>query len=61
MNFTQRTRLLGFGLFGWVVAMFTAAGHPGDSFYTYTSAAQAGLMAGCFATALLPGRMARFS
>lgn len=61
MTFTERTRLLGFGLFGWVVAMFTAADHPGDSFYTYTSAAQAGLMAACFATALLPGRMARFS
>lgn len=61
MTFPERLRLLAFGLFGWMVAMFTAADHPGSDLWGYTSAVQAGLMAGCFATALLPGRMARFS
>lgn len=61
MTFTQRTRLMAFGLTGWIVAMFTAADNPGDALLGYTSAVQAGLMGGCFATALLPGRMARFS
>lgn len=60
MLFTHRLNLLAFGLFGWSVAMFTAA-DTGSSLVATASAAQAGLMAGCFAVALLPGRMARFS
>lgn len=60
MTFVQRTRLLAFGLFGWSAAMFGAAG-TADPVIAVGSAVQAGLMAGCFVTALLPGRMARFS
>lgn len=61
MSFVERTRLMSFGLFGWMTAMFTAAEHPGNTLIGYASAVQAGLMAGCFTIALLPGRMARFS
>lgn len=59
MLFTHRLRLLAFGLFGWSAAMFTAADTT-SPIVAAASAAQAGLMAGCFAVALLPGRMARF-
>lgn len=59
MLFTHRLRLLAFGLTGWSVTMFTAAGNP-DPLAVACAAVQGGLMAGCFATALLPGRTARF-
>lgn len=59
MLFTHRLCLLAFGLTGWSVAMFTAAGSA-DPLLTGCAAVQGGLMAGCFATALLPGRTARF-
>lgn len=60
MTFTHRLNLLAFGLFGWCAAMLTAAAHIHPA-VDAIAPIQAGLMAGCFATALLPGRTARFS
>lgn len=60
MLFTHRLRLLAFGLFGWSAAMFTAA-ETTSGLIAACTPVQAGLGALCFATALLPGRMARFS
>ena len=60
MTHTGRLGLLAFGMFTWASAMFTAAEH-GTDLVGYVSAVQAGLGAGLFVTALLPGRMARFS
>lgn len=60
MTFVERLNLMAFGLFGWSATMFSAAGLTNPILAT-AAAVQAGLMAGCFAVALLPGRMARFS
>lgn len=62
MTITERFGLLAFGLFTWSVAMFTAV-DPDTTALIASCAApmMAGIGAGCFATALLPGRMARFS
>lgn len=59
MTFTHRLNLLAFGLFGWCAAMMTAA-QATDPLILGVAPVQAGLMAGCFAVALLPGRTARF-
>lgn len=59
VTFTERTRLMAFGLFGWTAAMVAAANTPSD-LLRVLSPVQAGIMAGCFAVALLPGRTARF-
>jgi len=59
MTFTERTGLMAFGLFGWSVAMAAAARTPTE-LLRVVSPVQAGIMAGCFAVALLPGRTARF-
>jgi hypothetical protein len=59
VTFTERIRLLGFGLFGWCAAMVAAAHSPVD-LVRAISPVQAAVMAGCFAAALLPGRTARF-
>jgi hypothetical protein len=60
MTPTERIRLLAFGLFGWSAAMMTAAHTPVDLLRVVVSPVQAGIMAGCFVAALLPGRTARF-
>lgn len=60
MTFTERLRLIGFGLFGWSAAVISGAETTSD-LIRLLSPVQAGLMAGCFAAALMPGRMARFS
>lgn len=60
MTFVHRLNLLAFGLFTWSSAMFTAAGR-GDWITVGPSLAMAAIGAGLFVTALLPGRMARFS
>jgi hypothetical protein len=60
MTFTERARLIGFGLFTWMLAMFAAA-ESTNSLISFCAPLQAGIGAGLFATALLPGRMARFS
>jgi hypothetical protein len=59
MTITERTALMAFGLLGWSAAMLTAAHSPTD-LLRLVSPVQAGIMAGCFAAALLPGRTARF-
>lgn len=56
----ERLTLLAFGLFSWSAAMFTAHGTD-IALVADVAAVQAGLGALCFATALLPGRMARFT
>lgn len=61
MTITQRFRLLAFGLATWVVSMFTAADPDTAAVVTSIAPMMAGIGAGLFATALLPGRMARFS
>lgn len=60
MTFVHRLNLLAFGLFTWSVAMFTAA-DSGQPIVAMTSPSMAGFGGFLFATALLPGRMARFS
>lgn len=60
MTFIQRLNLLAFGLFCWSTAMFTAA-EASDPAVAAASPVQAGIGAGLFVAALLPGRMARFS
>lgn len=60
MTLTERTRLLAFGLFGWSASMFSAAEAAND-LVRLASPVQAAIMTACFATALLPGRTARFS
>lgn len=60
MTPSERMFLMTFGLFTWASAMFTAAEH-GTDLVGYVSAVQSGLGAGLFVTAMLPGRMARFS
>lgn len=60
MSFTHRFRLLTFGLFTWSAGMFTAAATT-DAVVAAASPVQAGIGAGLFVTALLPGRTARFS
>ena len=60
MTFVERLRLMAFGLTTWIFAMFTAA-ETTDSLIKACSPLQAGIGAGLFAAALLPGRMARFS
>lgn len=60
MTFPERIRLLAFGLFTWSVAMFTANDHS-ELIVIGPSVVMAAIGAGLFATALLPGRMARFS
>ena len=59
MTPTERIRLLAFGLFGWSTAMMTAHQTSVD-LIRVVSPVQAGIMAACFAVALLPGRTARF-
>ena len=59
MTITERLGLLAFGLATWSAAMFIADG--ATSLVASVAAVQAGIGAGLFATALLPGRMARFS
>lgn len=60
MTFTQRCRLLAFGLFTWSSAMFMAA-DPATPLTTSAAPLMAGMGAAWFVVALLPGRMARFS
>lgn len=60
MTFTERLALLGFGLFTWSLSMATAHGSA-DWLIVAPSAIMSGAGAACFVTALLPGRMARFS
>ena len=60
MTFPERIRLLAFGLFTWSAAMFTAASDP-DTLTATAAPVMAGIGAGLFTAALLPGRMARFS
>jgi len=60
MTFIERTRLICFGLLTWILAMFAAA-ESTNSMVSFCAPLQAGIGAGLFATALLPGRMARFS
>lgn len=55
----ERLSLLAFAMFVWASAMFTAA-DPVTGLVSYVAAVQAGLGAGLFVTALLPGRTARF-
>lgn len=61
MTFTHRLNLMAFGLFTWAVAMFTGADPATPEVVVSCATMMVGLGAGCFATALLPGRMARFS
>jgi len=61
MTFTERLRLMAFGLTMWVTGMFTAADADTATVVASCAPVMAGLGAGLFATALLPGRMARFS
>ena len=61
MTFTERLGLLGFGLFTWSLSMFTAFDPEVNAIVASCAAPMAGVGAGCFTTALLPGRMARFS
>lgn len=56
----ERLGLLVFGLVSWSSAMFTAHGTD-VALVADVAVVQAGLSALCFATALLPGRMARFT
>jgi hypothetical protein len=60
MTFIERTRLLAFGLFTWCTGMVTAA-ETTSTLVGVCAPVMAGLGAGLLATALLPGRMARFS
>ena len=60
MRFTHRLGLLAFALFCWSTAMFSAA-ETTEALVAALAPAQAGIGAGLFVTALLPGRMARFS
>jgi hypothetical protein len=55
----QRLRLLAFGVLTWSAGMFTAA-ETTEAVLAATAPAMAGIGAGVFVTALLPGRMARF-
>jgi hypothetical protein len=60
MTFTERCRLLSFGLFTWMTGMITAA--TGTVEIAVSCAPlMAGIGAGLFVAALLPGRTARFS
>lgn len=60
MTFTERCRLLAFGLFTWSLAMFTADDES-SLLIVGPSAVMAGVGVGLFVVALLPGRTARFS
>lgn len=60
MTIIERIGLLAFGLFTWSTAMFIAAG-ASPLVVVLPAAVQAGIGAGLFVTALLPGRSARFS
>jgi hypothetical protein len=60
MTFNHRLRLLAFSLLTWTSAMFVASGST-SAVVAGTSPVQAGIGAGLFVAALLPGRMARFS
>ena len=60
MTAKERLALLAFGLFTWATAMLTEAS-PVIGLVSYVAAVQSGLGAGLVVTALLPGRMARFS
>ena len=55
----ERLSLIAFGLFTWSSAMFTEV-DPATGLVAYVAAVQAGLGAGLFVTAFLPGRTARF-
>lgn len=61
MTVIERIRLLGFGLVMWMSGMFTAADADTVTVVASCAPLMAGLGAGLFVTALLPGRMARFS
>jgi hypothetical protein len=61
MTFTERTRLLAFGLVTWMTGMFSAADPDAVAVTLSCAPVMAGIGAGLFTTALLPGRMARFS
>ena len=56
----HRLYLLAFGLFSWSGAMFAAA-ETTNPVIAAVSPVQAGIGAGMFVVALLPGRTARFS
>lgn len=56
----HRLNLLFFGLITWSTGMFTAAAETATPI-ALSAPAMAGIGAGLFVTALLPGRMARFS
>jgi hypothetical protein len=60
MTFTERCRLLAFGLFTWMTGMVTAATGT-ETVVVSCAPVMAGVGAGLFVVALLPGRMARFS
>ena len=60
MTFTERISLLGFGLFTWVTGMVTASTATG-AVVVSCAPVMAGVGAGLFVVALLPGRTARFS
>ena len=59
MTFTERCRLLAFGLFTWMVGMFTAA-ESALPIARECAPFLSGMGAAWFVVALLPGRMARF-
>ena len=61
MTIAQRMRLLAFGLVTWMSGMFTAADTTAAAVVMDCAPLMVGIGAGLFATALLPGRMARFS
>lgn len=61
MNLFHRLNLLAFGLFTWSVSMFTVADSDTTDVVGACAPLMAGIGAGLFVTALLPGRMARFS
>lgn len=61
MTFSERIRLLAFGLVTWISGMFTAADPHAVAVAASCAPMMAGIGAGLFVTALLPGRMARFS
>lgn len=60
MTFTERCRLLAFGLFTWMTGMVTSSTETGAVILS-CAPVMAGIGAGLFIVALLPGRVARFS
>lgn len=60
MLFTHRLRLISFGLLTWSAGMFSAA-ETTSALVATASPAMAGIGAGLFVAALLPGRTARFT